>query len=243
MKRIVSAALAAAGLAAAVGAAAGCSGEQAGAADGPRFSRPAVIDNPYLPLSAHRRCVLSGEVDGVVERSVRTRLERTEPFRIGDRTVRALVIEDRAFEAGALVERTLDYYAQSDDGTVHYLGEDVDDIEDGRVVGHSGSWRVGRDTRTLGVAMPADPRVGDHWRFEDVPGITVEDDEVTGRFERVQVAGDAVHPDVIRVREDLSPEGVSEQKLYARGVGEIRSVPWDLGGMVELEGCTGGAGP
>ena len=70
-----------------------------------------------------------------------------------------------------------------------------------------------------------------------MPGVTVEDDTVVTRFPFVEVAGGAVHGPVIRVREDISPEGVSELKYYARGVGEIRAVPWDLGGMVELVRC------
>jgi hypothetical protein len=35
------------------------------------------------------------------------------------------VIRDSEFAGGALVERTLDYSAQADDGTVHPFGEDV----------------------------------------------------------------------------------------------------------------------
>lgn len=147
---------------------------------------------------------------------MRRRLDRTELFTVAGARVDALVIEDRSFEDGRLVERTLDSFAQADDGTVHHLGEDVDDIEDGRVVGHGGAWRVGRDTRAPGVAMPARPEVGDTWRFEDVPGVTVEDDTVVTRFPFVEVAGGAVHGPVIRVREDLSPEGVGAEVLRPR---------------------------
>jgi hypothetical protein len=203
----------------------------------PVFTHPTRIDNPLLPLSRHRRCESRGRVGGVLERSVRTRLDRTEPFTVAGQAIEAVVIEDRAFEGGELVERTLDYYAQSDDGTVWYLGEDVDEYEDGHVAGHGGSWRLGRETRTPGVAMPPHPHVGSRWRFEAVPGVTTERDTAITAFDRVEVANGRVYPDVLRVQEDLSPEGVSEYKWYASGVGEIREVEWDLRGMVELVGC------
>ena len=65
------------------------------------------------------------------------------------------IVEDRAFADGELVERTLDYYAQADDGTVYYLGEHVSNIENGKVVDHHGTWLFGKDTDVPGVAMPA----------------------------------------------------------------------------------------
>lgn len=226
-----------AGAAACALAATGAAGHDT-VARGPVFTHPTRIDNPFLPLSSHSRCEARGRVAGVVERTVRTRLDRTEPFTVAGQAVQAVIIEDRAFEGGELVERTLDYYAQSDDGTVWYLGEDVDHYENGRVVGHEGAWRLGRETRTPGVAMPPHPRVGSRWRFEDVPGVTTEHDTVITGFERVEVENGTVYPDVLRVQEDLSPEGLSEYKWYARGVGEIREMDWDLRGMVELVRCS-----
>jgi hypothetical protein len=219
-----------------VGALAACGDEDGGGTgDGlPRFGDARRIDNPYLPLTKFRRCELRGQEDGTPLRVILTRLDVTEPFTVGDQTVRTAVIEDREFEDGELVERTLDYFAQADDGTVYYFGEDVDDYENGKVIGHKGAWRYGRDTKTLGVAMPASPQVGDRWRFEDVPGITIESDQVMERLARVRVGG-TDYRDVIRVRERLQPEGDTEYKLYARGTGVIRELPPD--GRVELVRC------
>jgi hypothetical protein len=199
-----------------------------------RFSSPRQIDNPYLPLTKFSRCELRGQEEGTRERVVRRLLDRTMPFEFDGRTVRAVVIEDRAFEEGELVERTLDYFAQADDGTVYYVGEDVDNYRNGKVVNHEGSWMYGRDTSKLGVAMPAGPRVGDRWRFEDVPGITVESDRVVSKLSRVRVRG-KTYRDVIRVRERLHPQKEIEYKLYSRGTGLIREVPPD--GQVDLVGC------
>src|SRR5215207_8706246 len=126
------------------------------AAAAPVFSHPTTIDNRYLPLTTRHRCELRGGGDRVV----RTVLERTKRFDVGGQSVDAVVVRDKAYEHGRLVERTFDYFAQSDDGTVYYLGEDVDNIRRGKVVNHRGSWRYGRDTDVAGVAMPPDPKLG-----------------------------------------------------------------------------------
>ena len=69
------------------------------------------------------------------------------------------MIEEKDFEDGELVERTLDYFAQHKDGSVYYFGERVDDYEDGKVVGHKGQWLSGEGKNRHGVFMPAQPVV------------------------------------------------------------------------------------
>jgi hypothetical protein len=199
------------------------------------FSAPTTIDNPYLPLTKWRSCELRGlQDDGTRERDVLRLLERTRRFTIGGQVVPAVVIQDSAFEDGKLVERTLDYFAQADDGTVHYLGEHVNNVRRGRVVNHHGSWLYGRDTDVLGVAMPASPKLGDQWRPEDVPGITIESDRVEETGMRAR-AGGRLHTNVIRTQEFIQPEGEVEDKLYAPGVGLITEYPPD--GRAVLHHC------
>ena len=219
---------------AALGGAAAVSGAQGGPA-APLFSDPGTIDNPYLPLTAHRRCELRGRAeDGGRERVVKTLRRRTKRFDVEGRRVDAVIIRDDAYEDGKLVERTLDYFAQADDGTVYYLGEDVDNYRRGKVVDHDGSWLYGRDTDVLGVAMPADPQVGDQWRFEDVPGVTTESDRVEETGMRAR-AGGRDFSGVIRVQEFVQPEGEVEYKLYAPGAGVILEYP--PGGRIAFAGC------
>jgi hypothetical protein len=215
-------------------AAGGASAQAAGGAT-PRFTHPARITNPYLPLSAFRRCELRGTDGGHAMRIVRTRLDRTEQFRVGGRIVRVAVIEDRDIQEGELVERTLDYFGQADDGTVYYFGEDVDEYEGGSLVGHSGAWRYGRDTTVLGVAMPGRPRVGATFRFEYVPGVTIESDRIVAHLDRARVRG-RTYTDVVRIRESLRLERDTEHKLYARSVGTILELPPE--GRMELVRCT-----
>jgi hypothetical protein len=219
----------------------GCGGsEEQRAAQADRalsFSNPRTIDNPYFPLTTRgRRCVMRGVSDeGERERSVLTVLNRTRRFRIGGRPVDALTVLDQAYEGGELVESTLDYYAQADNGTVYYLGEDVRNIANGRVANRRGSWLYGRDTDVPGVAMPADPKLGDQWHFEDVPGITTESNRIEEVGMRLRVGG-RLYRDLIRVSEFIQPEGEVEWKIYARGVGILRE--FDPGGRGEFVGCS-----
>ena len=201
----------------------------------PTFSNPRRIDNPYLPLSKFRRCVLRGRTDdGTRERSVKRLLRETHPFRINGQRVEAAIIQDSAFEDGELAERTRDYFVQSDEGTVYYLGEHVQNLKNGRLVNRKGTWLYGKHTNVLGVVMASSPTLGRQWRAEDVPGVTVESlrvEEVGMRFR----TGGRVYRDVIRIQEFIQPEGDVEYKLYARGTGLIAEYPPD--GAVFLQGC------
>lgn len=200
------------------------------------FSDPGTIDNPYLPLTRTKRCVIKGRTeDGEVERSVRTVLKRTKTFTIAGQQVPTVVIRDDAYEGGELVETTLDYFAQADDGTVYYVGEQVKNLESGKVVNTKGTWLFGKDTDRLGVAMPADPKLGTQWHFEDVPGITTESNRVEETDLRTKVYRWGVRTDVIRVQEFIQPEGEVEHKLYARGIGLVAVYEPDA--TVFFHGC------
>jgi len=200
-----------------------------------KFSHPREITNPYLPLSSLKQDILEGK-----EGSKELRIERTmkpevhKTFKVGKQTVEVLVMEDREFEGGKLAEVTLDYFAQADDGTVYYLGEDVDEYKDGKVVGHSGAWLYGKQTKIPGLLMPGNPKVGDKFRSEDVPKITTEDNEVMSLSETVTVPA-GTYQNCLKIKEVLS-DGAVEYKYYARGVGCIRELP--EGGDVVLKAHT-----
>ena len=198
------------------------------------FSDPTDIDNRYYPLTEFERCVLRGKEDGARVRVVRTTLDRTKRFMHNGEPVDAAVILDREFEDGELVERTYDYFAQDDRGTVWYLGEDVDEIEDGKVVGHGGAWLYGEDTNRMGVGMPANPQVGSRWRHEDVPDGPFESDKVVAILGKATVRGKTYH-DVLKVRELSKPGDGYEFKLYAPRIGNIQEKPSD--GRLGLVGC------
>ena len=194
---------------------------------GVKFSHPREITNPWLPLASLKQDILEGTEDRKkirIERTMKPDIRKT--FKIGGVDVEALVMEDREFEDGELTEVTLDYFAQSDDGTVYYLGEDVDEYKDGKVSGHSGAWMFGKDTQTPGVIIPGNPKVGDRFKSEDVSATISESDEVVSVTDTVTTPAGTYH-DCVRIREALA-DGSIEFKCYAKGVGVVREqVPPD----------------
>ena len=184
------------------------------------FSNPGAVTNAFLPYAQFKQDVLVGTEGGKPARVVRTRMPGTKRFMVQGKPVEAIIVADSGWLGGELEEVALDYYAQSDQGDVYYLGEDVDNYENGKVVNHEGSWLYGVHTRTLGMMFPATPRVGQRYRPEEVPKITREDDEVMSVTETVTVPAGTFH-NCVRVKETLS-DGVVEFKLYCPNVGIVR---------------------
>jgi hypothetical protein len=193
---------------------------------GLKFSHPREITNPYLPMASLKQDVLEGKEGSKTIRILRTaKPEIHKTFKIGKQTVAALAVEDREFEDGQLAEVAMDYFVQADDGTVLYLGEDVDEYRNDKIVGHSGSWMFGKDTKTPGVMMPGRPKVGDKFKSEDVNKDIHEQDEVISNSETV-TAPAGTYRNCLKVKEMLA-DGDIEYKYFASGVGCVREVPKD----------------
>lgn len=188
------------------------------------FTNPTAITNRFAPFGVLAEAVLEGEEDGEAVRIEMKKLPETRAFTINGATVRALVLEVRETVDGELAEVTRDYYVQADDGTVYYLGEDVDNYEDGEVANHDGAWLYGRDTQVAGVHMPAAPQVGMTFRLEDVPAADGraairEDAEIVSMSDDVTVPFGR-YTGVLRLK--VTQEGAPEEtKQFAQGVGVI----------------------
>jgi hypothetical protein len=188
------------------------------------FTHPREINNPYLPLASLKQDILEGTEDGKkvrVERTTLPEIHRT--FRVNSKNVEAFAVEDREWEDGQLAEVAIDYFAQADDGTVYYLGEDVDEYENGKIKSHEGSWTLGRDTDVPGIIIPAHPKVGDKFMSEDVSREIMEHDEVISTTESAKVPA-TNYQNCVKVKEGLS-DGTTEHKYYAIGVGVVRETP------------------
>ncbi len=195
-----------------------------------QFANPTAITNTYLPLSTLHQDILLGSEGGKKIRIERTMKSGTKVFTVNGHKVTASIMEDREFADGKLVEVTQDYFAQGDSGAVCYMGEDVDMYRNGKVVGHEGAWMTGKHNALPGIIIPANPKVGDKFHSENVPGIAVESDEVVALDETVTVpAGTYRH--CVKVKE-VVPGEAPEYKYYAPGVGVVREVPH--GGDVRL---------
>ena len=198
---------------------------------------PASITNPYLPITKFNRCRLAGRDQGQQLRVVRTLQDRTKRFPYRGRMVKTAVVRDRVtdLQAGELIERTIDYFAQDRAGNVYYFGEDVNEYRHGQVVSHEGQWRVGRDVKRPGVLMPAHPKVGDTFRSENIPGVAVEKDRVVARG-LTRRAGGHTYRHLIKIREHATTPRPAEveHKTYAPGTGVIT----EADGGVRLRSCS-----
>ena len=186
----------------------------------PTFSDPTSITNPLFPISDLTQVLQLGEEAGEQLRHEVTLLDETKTVEWNGQRVETLVSQFVAYGDGRILEAALDYFAQADDGSVWYFGEDVDNYEDGVVANHEGTWLAGRDGPP-GMIMPADPQVGDVFRPENIPGLVFEEVTVTSVGDTVAGPRGPV-PGAIGVQERLL-DGTLEDKVYAPGYGEFQA--------------------
>jgi hypothetical protein len=71
--------------------------------------------------------------------------------------VECVVLRDRVWLNGELIEDTVDWHAQDKEGNVWYFGEYTKEYENGKVVSTEGSFEAGKDGALPGIIMPANP--------------------------------------------------------------------------------------
>ncbi|MEK6253025.1 MAG: hypothetical protein AABM43_14075, partial [Actinomycetota bacterium] len=188
----------------------------------PTFSNPTKITNPLFPVGRLRSVIFSGEVDGKPFHTETTLLPGTRTIEWSPgQQVEARVSQYFAYVDGRIEEVALDYYAQADDGSVWYLGEDVYDYDRGGLVDSTlGSWLAGREG-PIEMIMPADPKPGDVHRAENIPAIAFEEVEIktTGKT----VDGPAGPVKGAMVGRELHDDGTYSDKVFAPGYGEFFS--------------------
>lgn len=193
----------------------------------------ADVDHPLVPLSSVPLTVFEGferdpdNGEKIKVRVVSRVLDKTE--RIAGAEV--AVVEVKDYEEGELVERTLDYYAQDQGGSVWYFGERVDDIEKGKVVGHEGQWLAGEGNAKPGIFMPAEPKLGDAFEQERAPGVAEDRSKVVDAgLEVTTPAGK--FSDCIKTKDYAPLDKETEYKYYCPDVGLVREEP--PGGRIDL---------
>ena len=193
----------------------------------PSFSHPTQVTNQLFPISTLNAVIL-GEVDGEPLKIETTLLPQTKTVQWGGQRVQALQSQFCAYLKGRITEVAVDLYAQADDGSVWYFGEDVVDYERGVAATTAGTWRVGLDGPAA-MIMPGHPKVGDVYRTENIPGVAFE--QVTVERVGVTVTGPGGPiPGAMVGRELHQDEAALEPKTFAPGHGE-----WFSGGTHDFE--------
>jgi hypothetical protein len=193
----------------------------------PSFTHSTQVTNPLFPIST-LNAVIVGEVDGEPLKIETTLLPETKTVAWGGQRVQALQSQFCAYLKGRITEVAVDLYAQADDGSVWYFGEDVVDYERGVAATTAGTWRVGLDGPAA-MIMPGHPKVGDVYRTENIPGVAFE--QVTVKQVGVTVNGPSGPIPGAMVGQELhQDETALEPKTFAPGHGE-----WFSGGGHDFE--------
>jgi len=177
------------------------------------------VDNRFFPLVPGTQFVYKGEEDGEAETNV-TLVTKERKHILG---ISAVVVLDRVFVDGELKEKTLDWYAQDTRGNVWYLGEDTQELEDGKVVSTEGSWEAGVKGAVAGIIMPAHPAVGQHYRQEFFAGEAEDEAQVVDRGLDITVPYGAFHDCIKTVEWTRLEPGIKEAKFYCPRVGFVKA--------------------
>jgi hypothetical protein len=184
----------------------------------PKFSNPTSVTHPLHPSSNLDQVIYGGQVDGKPFRTEFTRLHDTKPITWNGQQVQTVVMQYLAFSDGRIDEVALDWFAQADDGSVWYFGEDVFNYQNGVLKDTSGTWQAGRDGPAA-MIMPASPTVGTAYRSENIPGLVFE--EVTVKAVGQTVSGPSGPVNGAFTASELHMDGQREDKVFAPGYGEF----------------------
>ena len=184
----------------------------------PSFSDPTSVTNPLFPVSKQESVLMVGQVDGKPFRTEVTLLPDTRIIEWQGQQVETLVSQYTAYLDGRIHEVAYDFYAQADDGSVWYFGEDVFNFKDGYIVDTHGTWIAGKDGPAA-MIMPSDPKVGDVYRPENIPGFVFEEVTVKSTDKTLDGPLGPIHGGL--VVEELHMDGTTEDKTFAPGYGEF----------------------
>ncbi|HET6942279.1 MAG TPA: hypothetical protein VFH89_08975 [Sphingomicrobium sp.] len=196
------------------------------------FPASPVINNPYFPLKPGTTFTYKGETPDGCEVVVTAVTSDTRT--IAGVTTR--VVHDTAYESdtcttdsSALVEDTLDYYAQDKRGNVWYFGEDTFHCPVFTCDRGSGSWIAGEDpaNAVAGIIMLAQPRSGDTYFQEQAPEVAMDQATVKGLGVTVVLKRDDAFPPgtftncIVTKEFSTLEKGANEQKSYCPGIGNV----------------------
>ncbi|HEY7138550.1 MAG TPA: hypothetical protein VIE44_00455 [Methylomirabilota bacterium] len=209
--------------------------------DPTNFTNPLTIDNPYWPLVAGTTFVYRTASDEDCEVNDVTVTPNTKPIAgVMTREVHDQVWEDLDCDGtrGALLEDTLDWYAQDDAGNIWYFGESTSEATPSCTpapdqCNTEGSWEAGQDVAAIGsvaqagVVILADPRPGNFYQQEFYAGEAEDQGKVLRLNAKVSLTLDnQIDPDkyagCMKTKETSPLEkGVVEHKYYCPGAGLV----------------------
>ncbi|MBY9075246.1 hypothetical protein K1X13_10495 [Nocardioides sp. WL0053] len=192
-----------------------------------RFAESAQVDHRWYPLEPGTRADYRGSSIEEGERLHHgVTIIVTDLVKVID-GVPNVVVWERDYTDGELVETELALFAQDEDGNIWHMGEYPEEWEDGEF-DKAPAWVHGIAGATAGITIPADPRTGtpDYAQgFAPKPINWVDRGRVYKTGERTCVP-EACYSDVVVVEEfERTIPDAFQDKYYAPGVGVVR-VGW-----------------
>ncbi len=198
----------------------------ASAYDRDNFDNSTRIDNTWFPLRPGTQLVFRGTViegkESIPHRVVFTVTDLTKEIDGVD----SVVLWDRDYSAGELVEAEIAFFAQDDDRNVWQLGEYPEEYEDGKIIA-SPLWIHGLQKAKAGLTMRAVPKTGtSSYSLGWGPAVGFNDRAKVSKMGTKTCVPHGCYSNVLVTTEFNSDEpGKFQLKYYAPGVGNVR-VGW-----------------
>ena len=186
------------------------------------YRRSHIIDNKFLPLVPGTQFTLTGTTLAGNHEVVFTVTRATKWVN----HVRTLVMWDRDFQDGELVEEEIAFVAQDRDGNVWYMGEYPEEHADDGTISAPATWLAGKQDAIAGVFMRADPKPNTSTYLQGLaPAVEFIDRARIDRINQRTCVPTGCYDGVLVVDEwdpTAQPEDGHQFKYHAPGVGVVK---------------------
>jgi hypothetical protein len=192
--------------------------------DRTNFSNSTRIDNKWFPMQPGTQYIYEGFTENDEGQRIPHRLiiTVTNATKVID-GVRNVVLWDRDYQDGELVEAEIAFFAQADDGDIWHFGEYPEEYEGGEFVA-APTWIHGLKGAQAGITVRADPKPGDPSHAQGWgPEVGWTDRARVHKVGQRTCVPAGCYENVLVIAEYSKEEpDAAQYKYYAPGVGLVR---------------------
>jgi hypothetical protein len=185
--------------------------------DRDNFDNSTSIDNKWFPLRPGTQLVFRGTTiegkESIPHRVIFTVTDLTKEIDGVDN----IVLWDRDYSSGELVEAEIAFFAQDDDGHVWQLGEYPEEYEEGKIIA-SPLWVHGLQRAKAGLTMRAVPKTGtSSYSLGWGPAVGFNDRAKVSKMGVKTCVPNACYKNVLRARRRKRARGMGRQERGHEG--------------------------